>query len=70
MTLQMSHKTILQYRKCGTLKGTKIQSNVRFLKSDLLAFIETQDHRPRPVNGNRARKPRPVNRNGAGKHGL
>jgi hypothetical protein len=42
---QMSHKTILQYRTRGLLKGFKFQSNVRFLKSDVLSFMEKRHGR-------------------------
>jgi len=40
-------KTIYGYVHRGLIPYVKIQSNVRFLKQEILSWIEAQTHRPK-----------------------
>lgn len=54
--LQIDRKTIYSYVQRGLIPYIRIQSNVRFRKTEILDWIENQSYRPRPVNGNGAKK--------------
>ncbi len=50
--LKIDVKTIYSYVQRGLIPYVKIQSNVRFLKEEILRWIEEQSHRPRLAGGN------------------
>ena len=50
--LKIDVKTIYGYVQRGLIPYVKIQSNVRFLRDDILNWIEAQSHRPRAGAGN------------------
>jgi predicted DNA-binding transcriptional regulator AlpA len=45
--LKIDVKTIYGYVHRGLIPYVKIQSNVRFLKQEILSWIEAQTHRPK-----------------------
>lgn len=45
--LKISRKTIYAYTRRGLIPYIKVQSNVRFLKSQILDWIEEHNFRPR-----------------------
>jgi excisionase family DNA binding protein len=45
--LKIDVKTIYSYVHRGLIPYVKIQSNVRFLKQEILSWIEAQTHRPK-----------------------
>jgi predicted DNA-binding transcriptional regulator AlpA len=45
--LKIDVKTIYSYVQRGLIPYVKIQSNVRFLKQEILSWIEEQSHRPK-----------------------
>jgi predicted DNA-binding transcriptional regulator AlpA len=45
--LKIDVKTIYSYVRRGLIPYVKIQSNVRFLKQEILSWIEAQTHRPK-----------------------
>jgi predicted DNA-binding transcriptional regulator AlpA len=45
--LKIDVKTIYSYVQRGLIPYVKIQSNVRFLKQEILSWIEAQTHRPK-----------------------
>lgn len=47
--LQIDRKTIYSYVQRGLIPYVKIQSNVRFRRSEILDWIDRQSYRPRPV---------------------
>jgi len=49
--LKIDVKTIYSYVQRGLIPYVKIQSNVRFLKSQIIEWIERQNYRPR-ASGN------------------
>jgi predicted DNA-binding transcriptional regulator AlpA len=50
--LKIDVKTIYGYVQRGLIPYVKIQSNVRFLRDDILSWIEKQSYRPRAGAGN------------------
>lgn len=55
--LGISKKTVYRYGQLGILDTVKFESNVRFPEQGLLDFIEKHmRNRPRPVNGNGAKR--------------
>ncbi|MGH9830760.1 MAG: helix-turn-helix domain-containing protein, partial [Blastocatellia bacterium] len=50
--LKIDIKTIYGYVQRGLIPYVKIQSNVRFPKDDILAWIQEQSYRPRANAGN------------------
>lgn len=48
--LKISRKTLYSYTQRGLIPYIKVQSNVRFLKSQILEWIEQHNFRPRGVN--------------------
>jgi excisionase family DNA binding protein len=50
--LKISTKTIYAYVQRGLIPYVKIQSNVRFPKSEILTWIKGQSYRPRTMGGN------------------
>ncbi len=59
--LKIDVKTIYSYVQRGLIPYVRIQSNVRFVKAQILDWIEEHNYRPRPVNGNGAPRGRRVN---------
>ena len=45
--LKIDVKTIYSYVQRGLIPYVKIQSNVRFLRQEILNWLETQTHRPK-----------------------
>ena len=56
-TLKIDVKTIYSYIQRGLIPYVKIQSNVRFLRQEILNWIEEQSHRPRLARGNGSIRP-------------
>lgn len=54
--LRISVKTIYRYVQLGTMPYLRIESNLRFPKHQVLRWLEERNFRPRPVNGNGAKK--------------
>jgi len=52
--LKISPKTIYRYTAEGKIPYCKFESNVRFLKREILVWIEEHNYRPRP-HGRRPR---------------
>ncbi len=50
--LKIDVKTIYAYVQKGLIPYVRIQSNVRFLKDEILDWIESQKYRPQSGNGN------------------
>ena len=50
--LKIDVKTIYGYVQRGLIPYVRIQSNLRFSKRAILAWIEEQTHRPRLPNSN------------------
>ena len=54
---QLSVKTIYSYAQRGLIPDpVHIQSSIRFWESEILDWLERQTYRPRPVNGNGAKR--------------
>ena len=53
--LKISRKTIYSYVERDLIPYVKIQSNIRFRKTEIHEWIENQTHRPRSVNGAKKR---------------
>ena len=53
--LKIDLKTIYSYAERGLIPYVKIQSNIRFRKTEIHEWIENQTYRPRPVNGTKGR---------------
>ncbi len=51
MLLKIDVKTIYSYVQRGLIPYVKIQRNVRFMKEEVLAWIEMHSFRPRSMNG-------------------
>jgi len=49
--LKIDIKTIYRYVQQGLIPYVRIQSNVRFLKYQILEWIEEQNYQPRTRNG-------------------
>lgn len=45
--LKIDQKTIYRYVACGLIPYVRIQSNIRFKKRQILAWIEEQSYRPK-----------------------
>jgi len=54
--LKIDVKTIYGYVQRGLIPYVRIQSNLRFSKREILAWIEEQSHRPRLENSNGSRR--------------
>lgn len=54
--LKIDVKTIYSYVQRGLIPYVRIQSNLRFSKPAIQAWIEGQSHRPRLVNSNGLRR--------------
>jgi len=54
--LRIDVKTIYGYVQRGLIPYVRIQSNLRFSKPEILAWIEEQSHRPRLENSNGSRR--------------
>jgi predicted DNA-binding transcriptional regulator AlpA len=54
--LKIDVKTIYGYVQRGLIPYVRIQSNLRFSKPEILAWIEGQSHRPRLTNSNGSRR--------------
>lgn len=50
--LKIDVKTIYSYVQRGLIPYVRIESNLRFSRSEILEWIEQHSYRPRPVNGN------------------
>jgi predicted DNA-binding transcriptional regulator AlpA len=53
--LKIDQKTIYRYVACGLIPYVRIQSNIRFIKRQIVAWIDGQNHCPKTVqksNGN------------------
>ena len=53
--LKIDVKTIYSYAERGLIPYVKIQSNIRFRKTEIHEWIEKQTYRPRPANGAKGR---------------
>ncbi len=49
--LKIDVKTIYGYAKRGLIPYVRIESNLRFARTEILEWIERHSYRPRPVNG-------------------
>ncbi len=49
--LKIDVKTIYSYVRRGLIPYVRIQSNVRFVKQQILDWIEERNYRPRPLSG-------------------
>ncbi len=49
--LQIDRKTIYAYVQKGLIPHSRIESNVRFSKHQVLQWLEERSFQPRPVNG-------------------
>ena len=54
--LQIDVKTIYSYVQRGLIPYVRIQSNVRFLKHQILRWLAERNYQPRPVNGKGAKR--------------
>ena len=54
--LQISVKTVHAYAERGLIPYIRIESNLRFPKREILAWLEERSFQPRPVNGKGARR--------------
>ena len=54
--LQISVKTVYAYAERGLIPYIRIESNLRFPKREILAWLEERHYRPSPVNGKGARR--------------
>jgi predicted DNA-binding transcriptional regulator AlpA len=54
--LQIDVKTIYSYVQRGLIPYVRIQSNVRFLKHQILQWLAERNYQPRPLNGKRAKR--------------
>lgn len=50
--IRIDVKTIYSYVQRGLIPYVRFESNVRFLKHEILAWIESSTYRPKPRNGN------------------
>lgn len=53
--LKIDQKTIYRYVSLGLIPYVRIQSNIRFVKQQIIGWIEEQNYRPRaqrPTNQN------------------
>ena len=48
--LKIDQKTIYRYVACGLIPYVRIQSNIRFIKQQILAWIEAQNYFPKPAH--------------------
>lgn len=53
--LKINRKTLYSYTRRGLIPYIKVQSNVRFLKSQILEWIEEHNFRPHANENNRSR---------------
>ena len=49
--LKIDAKTIYGYAKRGLIPYTRIESNIRFPRTEILEWIEQHSYRPRSMNG-------------------
>jgi excisionase family DNA binding protein len=54
--LRIDVKTIYSYVQRGLIPYVRIESNIRFLKHQVLAWLEERNFQPRPVNGKGAKR--------------
>lgn len=54
--LKIDVKTIYMYVQKGLIPYVRIQSNVRFIREEILDWIEKQSYRPRNGNGAKYRQ--------------
>lgn len=54
--LKIDVKTIYSYVQRGLIPYVKIQSNVRFVRQQIFDWIGEHNYRPRPANGNGAKR--------------
>jgi predicted DNA-binding transcriptional regulator AlpA len=54
--LKIDVKTIYSYVQRGLIPYVRIQSNVRFLRHQVLAWLAERNYQPRPVNGKGAKR--------------
>jgi len=54
--LKIDVKTIYAYVQKGLIPYVRIQSNVRFVKRQIFDWIGEHNYRPRPTNGNGAKR--------------
>jgi len=48
--LKIDQKTIYRYVSLGLIPYVRIQSNIRFVKQQIIGWIEEQNYRPKPPN--------------------
>lgn len=46
--LKIDQKTIYRYVSLGLIPYVRIQSNIRFVKQQILVWIEEQNYKPKP----------------------
>ncbi len=54
--LQIDVKTIYSYVQRGIIPYVRIQSNIRFLRHQILQWLAQRTYQPRPVSGTGARR--------------
>ncbi len=48
--LKIDQKTIYRYVACGLIPYVRIQSNIRFIKQQIVAWIEAQNYFPKSAH--------------------
>ena len=54
--LKIDQKTIYRYVALGLIPYVRIESNIRFVKHQILEWIEEKNYRPKPLNPTTGRK--------------
>ena len=54
--LKIDVKTIYSYVQRGLIPYVRIQSNLRFVRRQIYAWIGEHNYQPRPTNGNGAKR--------------
>jgi hypothetical protein len=54
--IRIDVKTIYRYVSLGIIPYLRVESNLRFPKHQVLRWLEERNFRPRPVNGNGAKR--------------
>jgi excisionase family DNA binding protein len=48
--LKIDQKTIYRYVACGLIPYVRIQSNIRFIRQQIVIWIEAQNYFPKPAH--------------------
>jgi predicted DNA-binding transcriptional regulator AlpA len=55
--LKIDQKTIYRYVACGLIPYVRIQSNIRFIKRQIVAWIDGQNHCPKAFQTSNGKQP-------------